>query len=33
MKKLVAAFQDPAVQELLATDSRVKSILLPLDAQ
>ena len=29
---LVAAFKDPAVQKFLATDSRVKGILLPLDA-
>lgn len=28
---LIAAFQDPAVQEFLATDPRVKGILLPLD--
>lgn len=31
--KLVAAFRDPAVQEFLATDPRVKNILLPLDAK
>ncbi|TPX05346.1 metal ABC transporter substrate-binding protein, partial [Schumannella luteola] len=30
---LVKAFQDPAVQEFLATDPRVKGILLPLDAE
>ncbi|QWT24244.1 metal ABC transporter substrate-binding protein [Subtercola sp. PAMC28395] len=30
IKKLVAAFQDPAVQTFLATDPSVKSILLPL---
>ncbi|NQX11584.1 metal ABC transporter substrate-binding protein [Microbacteriaceae bacterium VKM Ac-2855] len=30
IKKLVEAFQDPAVQEFLATDSTVKGILLPL---
>ena len=30
---LVAAFQDPAVQEFLRTDPRVKGILLPLDAE
>lgn len=29
---LIAAFKDPAVQEFLATDERVKGILLPLDA-
>ncbi|TWX40607.1 metal ABC transporter substrate-binding protein [Frigoribacterium sp. ACAM 257] len=33
VKKLVAAFRDLAVQEFLATDSRVKGILLPLDAR
>lgn len=33
IKKLVQAFQDPAVQEFLRTDPRVKDILLPLDAQ
>lgn len=33
VEKLVAAFQDPAVQEFLATDPRVKGILLPLDAK
>lgn len=33
VKKLVAAFEDPAVQEFLATDPRVKGILLPLDAK
>ena len=33
VKKLVAAFQDPAVQDFLATDPRVKGILLPLDAE
>ena len=32
VKKLVAAFKDPAVQEFLATDPSVKDILLPLDA-
>lgn len=32
IKALIAAFQDPAVQEFLATDERVKGILLPLDA-
>ncbi|CAN5139269.1 MetQ/NlpA family ABC transporter substrate-binding protein [soil metagenome] len=31
IKKLVAAFQDPAVQQFLATDPSVKSILLPLN--
>ncbi|GAA1000732.1 MetQ/NlpA family ABC transporter substrate-binding protein [Subtercola frigoramans] len=31
IKKLVAAFQDPAVQTFLATDPSVKSILLPLN--
>ncbi|KAA0112824.1 MetQ/NlpA family ABC transporter substrate-binding protein [Mycolicibacterium sp. P9-22] len=30
IKKLVAVFQDPAVQQFLATDPRVKDILLPL---
>lgn len=30
---LITAFQDPAVQEFLATDPRVKGILLPLDAE
>lgn len=30
---LIRAFQDPAVQEFLATDARVKGILLPLDAE
>lgn len=30
VKNLVAAFEDPAVQEFLATDPRVKDILLPL---
>lgn len=30
IKNLVAAFKDPAVQEFLATDPRVKGILLPL---
>jgi ABC-type metal ion transport system substrate-binding protein len=30
IKNLVAAFKDPAVQEFLATDPRVKDILLPL---
>lgn len=30
IKKLIAAFQDPAVQEFLATDPAVKDILLPL---
>ncbi|GAA1941427.1 MetQ/NlpA family ABC transporter substrate-binding protein [Microbacterium aoyamense] len=33
IQKLVAAFQDPKVQEFLATDPRVKGILLPLDAE
>lgn len=33
IQKLVAAFQDPAVQEFLATDPSVKGILLPLDAK
>jgi D-methionine transport system substrate-binding protein len=33
IKKLVKAFQDPAVQEFLATDKAVKDILLPLDAK
>ncbi|MDH6235482.1 MetQ/NlpA family ABC transporter substrate-binding protein [Cryobacterium sp. CG_9.6] len=33
IKKLVAAFKDPAVQEFLATDPTVKGILLPIDAQ
>jgi D-methionine transport system substrate-binding protein len=33
IKNLVAAFQDPAVQEFLRTDPRVKGILLPLDAE
>lgn len=33
IKKLVAAFKDPAVQQFLATDPTVKGILLPLDAQ
>ncbi|MEP6843660.1 MAG: MetQ/NlpA family ABC transporter substrate-binding protein [Pseudolysinimonas sp.] len=32
VKKLVAAFKDPAVQKFLATDPSVKDILLPLDA-
>lgn len=32
IKKLVAAFKDPAVQQFLATDPSVKDILLPLDA-
>ena len=31
IKKLVKAFQDPAVQEFLATDPSVKNILLPID--
>jgi len=31
--KLVQAFRDPRVQEFLATDPRVKDILLPLDAR
>lgn len=31
IKKLVAAFQDPLVQQFLATDPSVKNILLPLD--
>ena len=33
IKKLVAAFADPAVQEFLATDPSVKGILLPLNAK
>ena len=33
VKKLVQAFQDPAVQEFLRTDPSVKNILLPIDAQ
>ena len=33
IKKLVAAFTDPAVQEFLATDPSVKGILLPLKAR
>ncbi|WP_417509185.1 MetQ/NlpA family ABC transporter substrate-binding protein [Microbacterium sp.] len=33
IKKLVQAFQDPAVQEFLRTDPSVKDILLPLDAE
>ncbi|WP_423921400.1 MetQ/NlpA family ABC transporter substrate-binding protein [Frigoribacterium sp. 2-23] len=33
IQKLVEAFKDPAVQEFLATDPRVKGILLPLDAK
>ena len=33
IKKLVAAFKDPAVQKFLATDPSVKDILLPLDAR
>ncbi|WP_435746727.1 MetQ/NlpA family ABC transporter substrate-binding protein [Microbacterium sp. PMB16] len=33
IKKLIAAFQDPAVQEFLATDADVKGNLLPLDAE
>ncbi|MEO7122085.1 MAG: MetQ/NlpA family ABC transporter substrate-binding protein [Lacisediminihabitans sp.] len=33
IKKLVAAFKDPAVQKFLATDPTVKGILLPLDAK
>jgi D-methionine transport system substrate-binding protein len=33
IKKLVAAFKDPAVQRFLATDATVKGILLPLDAK
>ncbi|ROP49728.1 MULTISPECIES: MetQ/NlpA family ABC transporter substrate-binding protein [unclassified Rathayibacter] len=31
IEKLVAAFQDPAVQEFLATDETVKGILLPIE--
>ncbi|PPF18603.1 metal ABC transporter substrate-binding protein [Rathayibacter sp. AY1D1] len=31
VRKLVQAFQDPAVQEFLATDETVKGILLPID--
>lgn len=33
IKKLVAAFQDPAVQEFLRTDPAVKGILLPLESE
>jgi len=33
IKKLVAAFQDPAVQQWLATEPSVQHILLPLDAK
>lgn len=33
IKKLVAAFTDPAVQKFLATDPSVKGILLPLEAR
>lgn len=33
IKKLVAAFTDPAVQKFLASDPSVKGILLPLDAR
>lgn len=33
IKNLVAAFKDPAVQEFLATNPKVKNILLPLDAK
>ncbi|MGK9148054.1 metal ABC transporter substrate-binding protein [Plantibacter flavus] len=33
IKQLIKAFQDPAVQEFLATDPTVKGILLPLDAK
>lgn len=33
IRKLVQAFQDPAVQEFLATDPAVKGILLPIDAE
>jgi D-methionine transport system substrate-binding protein len=33
IKKLVQAFQDPAVQEFLRTDPAVKGILLPIDAE
>lgn len=33
IKKLIQAFQDPAVQEFLATDPTVKGILLPLDGK
>lgn len=33
IKKLVRAFQDPAIQQFLATDPKVKDILLPIDAQ
>jgi D-methionine transport system substrate-binding protein len=33
IKKLVAAFKDPAVQKFLATNATVKGILLPLDAK
>lgn len=32
IEKLVAAFQDPAVQEFLRTDPAVKNVLLPLDS-
>jgi YaeC family lipoprotein len=33
IKKLIKAFQDPAVQEFLRTDPSVKDILLPIDAK
>lgn len=33
IKKLIQAFEDPAVQEFLRTDPSVKDILLPIDAQ
>ncbi|MCU1440591.1 MAG: metQ [Rhodoglobus sp.] len=33
IKKLIQAFQDPAVQEFLRTDPSVKDILLPIDAE
>ncbi|BDZ46274.1 hypothetical protein GCM10025866_21830 [Naasia aerilata] len=33
VKNLVAAFQDPRVQDFLATDPAVKGILLPIDAK
>ncbi|MGA1811703.1 MetQ/NlpA family ABC transporter substrate-binding protein [Frondihabitans sp. 4ASC-45] len=33
VKKLIAAFKDPRVQTFLSTDSKVKNILLPVDAK
>jgi hypothetical protein len=33
IRRLIAAFKDPAVQKFLATDPTVKGILLPLDAK